>query len=298
MPTEVKGTIVGRLVWGHPAKSKKKIDMNTKQPILKDGVPIEQWAFGMAFDKTQFQQAIWPHMEAEAKTGYPQGCPPNFAWKYNDGDGIDSNGKPFAAREGYAGCYVLNITTEAFAPPIFVFENGAYRQLGADDVKTGDYFAVDLNLKCNVPTNRTHTPGLYVNPNGLLFFQPGPEIFNGPDAETMFGGGVATGLALPPGAPTMQLPQTSMPNGAPAQQPMGQPPMQPAQQPMGQPPMQPAQQPMGQPPMQPAQQPMGQPGQPPMQPGMTPPPAAGFVDASGQPAQQPMGQPGMMRPNG
>ena len=302
MATEVKGSIVGRCVWGNPGKSKNKIDMDTKQPILKDGVPVQQWAFGLAFNKAEFERVIWPAMQSEAAFGYPSGVPSNFAWKYNDGDGVDSNGKPFSAREGYAGCYILNVTTEAFPPPIYVFENGAYRTISGDQVKTGDYFAIDLNLQVNVPKQRTHTPGLYVNPNGLLFFQAGPEIFNGPDAETMFGGGVTSGLALPPGAPIMELPQSQMPGAQPQQQPM-QP--QPQQQPMQpQPQQQPMQPQPQQQPMQPQpqQQPMQpQPQQQPMQPQpqqqpMQPPPQQQPMPGTTPPPQQQQPMPGTTPP--
>jgi len=274
MATEVKGTIVGRCVWGDVGEPKPKMDLDTKQPVLKDGQPVMQTAFGLAFDKAQFAEHIWPYMASEAATAFPNGTPPQFSWKYIDGDTTDKQGKPYSAREGYGGCIVLTVKTEAFSPPVYAFENGSYRQMQPTEFKTGDYFAIDLKLRVNVPTNRTHTPGLYVNPEGLLFFQAGPAIMNSANPEDMFSG-VRSQLSLPPGAPTMQLPASNMPQG----QPMGQPQGQPMQQPMGQPQGQPMQQPMGQPQGQPIQQPMGQPQGQPMQQPMQP--ATGFAQGPG-----------------
>ena len=255
MATEIT-TGVGRIVWGNPAKAQPVKDPVTKQPkIGRDGQQVMQWAFGVAFPKEEFQQTIWPAMANEAATGYPNGVPQNFSWKYNDGDGVDSNGQLFANRTGYAGCFVLTVSN-GFAPPIYKFENGAYRQIEADEIKTGDYVALGLNIKVNIPTERTHTPGLYVNPAAIELVGYGELISNGPDPNSVFGG---QQRQLPPGASATPISGSNgvgMPGtGQPMQQPMGQqqPPMQP---PMGQqqPPMQP---PMGQqqPPMQP---PMGQ----------------------------------------
>jgi len=307
MGTEIK-TGVGRIVWGNPAKPQIKKDVQTKQPVLRDGQQVQQWVFGVAFPKAEFEQMIWPAMAKESAQGYPNGAPQHFAWKYNDGDGVDSNGQPFNSREGYAGHYVLTISTEAFAPPVYKLVNGAYVQLQPDQIKTGDYVVLALNIVVNVPTNRTHTPGLYINPVAIDHVGYGQEIHNGPDAQQLFGG---SQYQLPAGA--SQTPVASGGAGMPGtgqQPPMGQP--APQQPPMGQQP--PQQPPMGQP--APQQPPMGQPApqQPPMgQPGTMPPPANDFVQNAGNqvmPGQQPPAQntgqpampgnmqPGMHNPNG
>ena len=297
MGTEII-TGVGRIVWGNPAKPQIKKDVQTKQPVLRDGQQVQQWVFGVAFPKAEFEQMIWPAMAKESAQGYPNGAPQHFAWKYNDGDGVDSNGQPFNSREGYAGHYVLTISTEAFAPPVYKLVNGAYVQLQPDQIKTGDYVVLALNIVVNVPTNRTHTPGLYINPVAIDHVGYGQEIHNGPNAQQLFGG---SQYQLPAGA--SQTPVASGGAGMPGtgqQPPMGQQP--PQQPPMGQQP--PQQPPMGQP--APQQPPMGQPG-------TMPPPANDFVQNAGHqgmPGQQPPAQntgqpampgnmqPGMHNPNG
>ena len=204
MPTEIR-TGVGRIVWGNPAKSqikKQQQGPDKGKPVLKDGQPVNQWACGVAFPKLEFQP-IWAAMVQEAATGYPNGVPQRFAWKYQDGDGIDSNGQPFNKREGYAGCYVLTISSEAFAPPIYKFQNGAYVQLNGDQIKTGDFVALAVKFQVNVPPQgSTNTPSLYVNPLAIEHVGYGTEIQNGPDPMALFGG---QQRQLPPGASATPL---------------------------------------------------------------------------------------------
>jgi len=213
MTTQIK-TPIGRLVWGNPGKPQIKKDQNTKQPILRDGKPVEQWAFGVAFPKDVFNTQIWPQLHAEAATVYPQGTPPTFSWKFKDGDSVDRAGKPYSAREGYAGHYVLTISTEAFAPPMFKFENGAYRQINADEIKCGDFVVLNITAKANKPVNVSHTPGMYINPNGLELVGYGQEIVSaGADPDAMFGGGAQRPqYQLPAGASL--TPVSSAPAGA------------------------------------------------------------------------------------
>jgi hypothetical protein len=266
MPTEIT-TPVGRIVWGHPGKARTKTDQKTRQPVLDaQGQPRQQWSFGVAFDKATFQQYVWPALAAEAATIFPQGVPPTFSWKYIDGDSIDREGKPYNQRDGYAGCFVLAINTELMTPPIFKLVNGAYQQLPAESIKCGDFVSLGLSLKANAPTDRTQTPGLYVNPLAIEFVAYGTEIISqgAADPNAIFKG---QQHQLPPGASA--TPVTTP--GAPGMPGMGQ---------------------------QPA------PGYPPQQPGMMPPPATDFIPgAPGMPGmgQQPAPgyppqQPGMMPP--
>lgn len=212
-------TSPGRIVWGNPARSVNKKDQKTRQPILRDGKQVEQWVFGVAFPKAEFQQFIMPYLQQEIQSVFPHGVPPQFSWKIKDGDGVDRSGKPYNTREGYAGCFVLTISTEAFAPPIYKNENGRYRQLEANEIKTGDYIVTKLNVKANIPTNASHTPGIYINPVGIELIGYGAEIVSSnADPDEMFGGRTYN---LPPGATaTPQAPQTSAaaPYMAPAQQ--------------------------------------------------------------------------------
>lgn len=223
-------TPVGRIVWGHPCKGQIKKDQNTKQPVLRDGQQVEQWAFGLAIPKAEFEAQVWPHMQQESMTIFPNGAPSNFSWKYKDGDSVDKNGKPYSDREGYAGCYVLTISTEAFAPQVFKHENGSYRQMMPEEIKTGDYVAVNLTFVANKPTNAAHTPGIYVNPNGIVHVGYGQEIVSngGGDPDELFAGAqfaMPAGASAQPTAPSAPIP---LPASAPAAQPAGMPAPMPA----------------------------------------------------------------------
>jgi len=226
-------TGAGRIVWGNPLIAKPKTDDN-KKPVLdpQTGQPIMQYAFGFAIPKHEFgfvqgQQpfGLWAAMLAEATATFGQGVPANFAWKIKDGDGLDDQGKPYNTREGYAGCYVLTVSTESFRPRVVRLNGGAYQEM-TDGIKTGDYGRVALTLKGHTGKQGTRgsKPGLYVNPQMFEFLGYGEAIQNGPDAMTVFGGQV---VALPPGASAVPLaPSGGMP-GAPGMP--GVHPMQPGQ---------------------------------------------------------------------
>ena len=76
------GAVAARIVWGHPLKAKGKTDQRTRAPILgKDGLQMQEWAFGLAFPRDHFQNHIWPALYQEAHTAFPNGTPRDFAYK-------------------------------------------------------------------------------------------------------------------------------------------------------------------------------------------------------------------------
>jgi len=217
-------TGVGRIVWGHPCEARDKTQKNPQtgkfEPVLKDGVKVHQWTFGVAFPRAEFERDIWPHMAAEAATVYPGGAiPPKFAWKFKDGDtAIDDDGKPYNLREGYPGHIVLSVGTELKCPEIFKFNGTGYDQLPGDAIKCGDYVVLGLALKANAPADRTMTPGMYVNPTVVEFVGYGTKIVPQGAVNPMdvLGG---RQHALPAGAtaaPTVAAGQPGMPGVAPA----------------------------------------------------------------------------------
>jgi hypothetical protein len=213
---------VGRIVWGHPTTGRVKLD-NNKKPVLKDGKQVTQWAFGVAIPKADFEAKVWPIWAQEAMKLFPSGqFPPKFAWKYKNGDtDRDDTGAPLSAREGYAGHYVISVSTEFQAPKLFKTNGAGFEELPSDAIKCGDFVQVNINV-ANHPANPNAAgsqAGLYVNPRGVLFVAYGQEIVNGPDAATMFQG--ATPTVLPPGASLTPLAPTTvqMPGSTPAAAP-------------------------------------------------------------------------------
>lgn len=283
MPVEFT-TPVGRIVWGHPGNARQKTDDNNQPVIRANGEKAMQWAFGVAYTKADFQQYIWPYLAQEAATKFPNGQPPSFSWKYVDGDGVDSNGVPFANREGYAGCYVLAVSTELQAPPIFKWNGTKYDQVPNEGIKCGDYVSVGLDVRVNQPTDPKKKSGLYINPKAIELVGYGTQIVSQGAADPMalFKG---TQHALPPGASATPIGGS----GAVGMPGMGQPAMMQPAQPMAQPQGMPAPAHdfvQGAPAMQPAQPQM----QPAMQPQGMPAPAM----QPAQPQGMPMGQPGQM----
>lgn len=249
-------TPVGRIVWGNPSEQRARTDQNGKPIIKADGTPAKQYIFGFAISKQEFLATLWPAMSAEAAKGYPQGAPQNFAWKYDDGDDtrpVNGGGTPYAQREGYPGNYVITVASALDnPPPLFRFnpQTGGYDQMAPGQIKTGDYVSLALNIACNVPEQRTHTPSLYINPEGVEFVGYGTEIKSASAINPMqaFGGrqhqlpagASSTPVSSAPAGMGMPMPGAPM-GGAPQGYPQpGQMPQQPApmQQPMQPAPMQ------------------------------------------------------------
>lgn len=195
----------GRIVWGHPLKPKKKIDNDTKQPVLDaQGQQVMETSFGLAIPEAEFHAQVWPHMAAEIARGYPNGAPGNFSYKMTQPHEIDNQGKPYAQREGYAGHVVLAVSTTLEPPPVFRHNGTQWQQMQPDEIKTGDYVQAEINFKINVPTNPRHKPSIYVNPRQIAFVGYGAAIQTGfnADPNAAFGAGPA---ALPPGASATPL---------------------------------------------------------------------------------------------
>lgn len=210
--------VQGRVLWlaGKDIFSGAQRKDQTGRPITNaQGEPAMQYGFGLAVpkpgpastpDETKNFMDMWNALQAETMALYPTGhIPPGFSFKYKDGDGVDHNGKPFSAREGYAGHLVYALTTSL---PLKFFKYipsknpdfpGSYEQV-KDGIKCGDYVQVQVNVKGHLPNPGTQgKPGLYLNPNMICFLGFGKEIVNAPDASSVFG-------AAPP----------PMPNGASA----------------------------------------------------------------------------------
>lgn len=213
-------TPLGRIVWGHPIIPQHRTDEHNKKLFNDDGSPQMEVSYGLAIPKAEFQAHVWPLMAAEAAKGYPNGAPAKFSWKWTDGDAIDPRGKPYSDRAGYAGCFVLAISTRFEAPPVMIFRDGAYYQ--TDQIKCGDYGTANLEFIVNVPKNTTHTPSLYVNPKLFLLCYEGDEIKgSGPAADPTQVFGAAPVIpaapvgARPVGAAPAGQPGTAMPVNAP-----------------------------------------------------------------------------------
>lgn len=236
---------VGRIVQGNPLfKSAVMEDDGKTQKTGKDGQPSFNYWFNVAFDKRDPE--VWPMICAikqDAAASFPQlfpqgwnpnaaneGCVrPDFAFKIKDGDGVDLNGKPHSQKEGWGGCYILQISTYAAQPRCYdgLANNAPITEL--EQIHTGKFVRVSLDIKSNGWTGQGNSkPGIFVNPDGVQLVGHGAKISSGPDAATMFAAPVAG--YIPPGMSTtapvasLQMPGQPAPQGqAPAMQMPGQP---------------------------------------------------------------------------
>lgn len=218
----------GRIVGGDPNKFEQAIDFYTKQPKTdKNGQPVKEHRIDLAIPKAEFMQNVWPYVVQEVAKIYPQYANVNpeqlemtrFAWKIINGDSPacpQGSNVPYNTRDGYKGCYVIKIRTSAFCPSTYKFENGAYRKVEADEVKTGDYVVASVNLSVHTEKDG----GIYWNPNAYELVGYGQAIKGSINADPMklFGGQAS---AVPAGASA--TPISSAP--ATAQMPMPQQPM-------------------------------------------------------------------------
>lgn len=219
---------VGRIVSGNPTSWEDAVDYHTKQKKLNaDGTPRKENRVSIAYPKQEFLEKVWPYILQEVGKLYPQyanvhpdQCEMSrFAWKVINGDSPNcpqGSQVPYNTREGYPGCYVVKISTSAFLPGTFKFENGAYRKVEANEVKCGDYVVANLTITAH----NEKDGGLYWNPNGYELVGYGTEIkgSGGADPMAMFGG---VAHQLPTGA--SKTPISSAPANAQMPMPTAQP---------------------------------------------------------------------------
>lgn len=222
-------TPVGKLVQGKMSMQQRK-DMKTNQPKVKaDGTPDMGIFFSMAFPKlvngapnaefnafyvelVKMAAAAWPQFfpnGAQAVMG--GGCSnPKFSWKYQDGDGTDTNGQSVADKPGFKGHHIVKFDTDY---PVRCFNEGkfaAHEELQNADtvIKRGYWIRVFAEVRSNnADISAQQVPGISIYPNLVSFIggRKEDEIVSGPDAMTALGG-VAVGwrpdnISAVPGAP-------------------------------------------------------------------------------------------------
>lgn len=240
---------VGRLVQGGFKLMPKK-DIKGNLVKNSDGEQVEEQFIALAIPKLINVNGqmidnpeiapFYAQFDAQARASFPHLFPnggacthPRFAFKWQDGDGVDSNGKSVKDKPGFAGCWVIKMATRYLARVYARDNHGNLVQLEDPEkiIKMGYKISVGCTIDGNgvEPNNSQAVPGLFVSPNLILFVAPDEEIISGPDPNAVFanvasqpgaaGAGVGVGLHSPPqpgaGAP--------MPGGAPA--PAGGPPM-------------------------------------------------------------------------
>lgn len=157
------------------------------------------------------------------------GCTnPKFSWKYQDGDGVDTNGQSVAAKPGFKGHHIIKFDTNF---PVSCFHLNQYRpdqEIGVgpnarkvtDIIRRGFWVIANLEVKSNnADLTQQQVPGISLYPKLITFLggNPAEEIKSGPDAQQVFGGMVAgwrpEGISAIPGAPVGTLAAPGTPGG-------------------------------------------------------------------------------------
>lgn len=215
-------TPVFRIVQGNPLVGTQ--DTEDDEKTLKwldkaETIPKMTYYVGGAIDKRDPLWAeLWGKMHNEGRTAFPnlfdaQGnCHnPKFSWKVIDGDGRDTKGKLYSDREGFAGHYILKISS---GYPFHCFDVAGAKVDQADIFYRGCYARANISCKGNGSTG-TNTPGIYINPNGIQLIGHGTPILGGADHGQLFGAAAAPAF-VPAGMSTTPLAGAPMPGIAPA----------------------------------------------------------------------------------
>lgn len=211
-------TPVGRIVAGHPATENTTGYQN--QPLRdKQGNPKSEFYFALAVDKANPEwPTFWAQITAKAQQDFPGGHwqQPYFKWKVTDGDDPKYQG-----REGYTGHFIINMKS-GYAPNLC---NEQYQILQGNQIKRGDYVAVQVSVQGNGDTGQNC--GMYINPNVVMFLRYGEEIRSGPNPQEVFANHqfnyipaaasqTPVASAPMPGAPSPSAPQAPAPPPQPA----------------------------------------------------------------------------------
>jgi hypothetical protein len=211
---------IGRFVQGSLSLEVKN-DPTTNKPKLDDqGQPIKECFIALAIRKDDpglpaFYQAIVQQARADFPTLFDANgncVHPQFAWKIQDGDGVDQSGKSVKDKPGFAGHFIFKLGTQ-FLPKCYhagKYDPTQMIQNPHEVIKRGYYIRVNLQVRGNGVTvaDRTKKPGMFLSPNLVELVAYGEEIVGGPDAAKVFGA-APTPTQLPPGA-------SMTPVGAPA----------------------------------------------------------------------------------
>lgn len=225
-------TPIMRMVQGSMQMRQARDDDNNPK-FDDDGKPVMVWFFAGAIAKDNPEWGpFWGEMYTEARTSFPHLCNaageithPKFSWKYQDGDGVDKNGKSVADKPGFAGHHIIKFSTQ-IEPKCFPandLSTMAQLQDPHKIIKPGHYIRVRVFCNGNgVDTSKgSRVPGLYMNPEIILHEGYGPEIITGEDPKEAFAQAAAYRPAGMSAAPVGAAPGAapSALSGAPAPAP-------------------------------------------------------------------------------
>lgn len=240
-------TPVGRFVQGSMSLEVKN-DPATGKPKLNDkGEQVHECFIALAIPKNNPDlPAFWQAITQEVRTSMPHcfdaagNCThPQFAWKIQDGDGVDQSGKSVADKAGFAGHYIFKLATQYMPKCYHAGKYDAIQQIQNPEevIKRGYHIRCNLIVQGNGVgvggvASGNKKPGIFLSPNLVSLEKYGEVIQGGPDAAKVFGAAPtpsmpagasdtpvgAVGGLTPPALPGMAaaMPGMGMPLAAPA----------------------------------------------------------------------------------
>lgn len=186
---------VGRFVQGD-VFSPNNTNMQGGPLVDKSGNPKVEYFVRLAIPKGPEWDKFWGEVYQAGAADMPQHINnPTFSWKIIDGDtAVDTKGKPYREREGWAGCWVIKASS-GYAPQ--VVDQNANNINDPNMVKRGYYARIGVTVQGNKENLK---PGVYINLQFFQFIAYGEELRGGMDVAAALQGH-AVG-ALPPGAST------------------------------------------------------------------------------------------------
>lgn len=190
---------IGRLVSGSVHTGSDRDNFNGgAQFIFQSGVnagkpKFKHW-FSVAIKKgseKHWKETEWGKIiYATAKERFPKQIDsPLFSWKVVDGDSTipNSNGTAPVEKEGFKGCWVVNLTNWSLSAET----TNVYMRDGKDKIKEGlrvepgDYIQVHASVDHN---DSTQKPGVFLSQKAVSFCGLGDRIvFSTFDASQVFG---------------------------------------------------------------------------------------------------------------
>lgn len=231
MPLYEAWTPVGRMVQGDVLTANTKNKAGA-QLMTRDGKPRSNAFMAIAYPKTQAAwwlepDPMWAALYNAGRAAFPQHfdaqglCKlPRFAWKIMDGDGVDDDGKPNNMKEGFAGHWVLKLSS-SYVPKLL--HAGQYI-VDPKVPKRGWFYRAFISVESNA--GASDKPGLFINHNGVELMASGPEIVSGPDLVSAAAAAPVVALpagaiALPAGFGAGSMAPPPQMGGAPAMAPPG-----------------------------------------------------------------------------
>ncbi len=178
--TKEMRVLIGRVIGGNVKQKTQLYDAVKKKPATnEDGSPRMNFYFQLAvpkaspelYDREELKGVFSLMIEASNNRLWPQDLNNDaYSWKCNDGDGLNSNDKPYP--EYAKGCYIFHFSSGYDGLPklLEVSPSGSpVESTNHDNFYTGVHIKAGVSFANNNQTG--NTSGIYCNPEFMLLIK-------------------------------------------------------------------------------------------------------------------------------